>query len=88
MDKVDVKLYTGWKDGLMVIDNESLETIAKKLERRYNVQIKLSDDIISKPRYTFTVEDESIDSILEIIKKTSSVSYTKVNGEIVFYSTK
>jgi len=88
MDKVDVNISTSWKQGILIIDNESFESVAKKLERKFDVKIKLSDDLLNKYRYSMTIENETIEEVLEIIKKTSPVDYTKVNGEIVFYSTK
>lgn len=85
LDKVDVNTSIAWKSGKLIIDNESLELIAKKLERRYDVKIVISDDLTNKFRYTLSIDDETIEEVLEMIKKTSPVNYTKAKGEIVFY---
>lgn len=37
---VDTKNYTSWKDGYLILENQSLESIVKKLSRYYNVSIE------------------------------------------------
>jgi transmembrane sensor len=88
LDKANVTAATSWKQGKLEFDNEPLESLVKKLERWYNVKIVLSDDITNKYRFTLTIDNESLEDVLEMIKKTSAINYTKVNGEIVFYSSK
>ena len=88
MDKVNVNTATLWKYGILVFDNEPLESMVKKLERWYDVKIVLSDNLKNKYRYTISIDHETIEEVLEMIKKTSPVNYTKAKGEIVFYSSK
>jgi len=88
MDQVNVNTAISWKKGLLIFDNEPFESIVSKLERWYDVKIVLSDDLKNKYRYTFCIDHETIEEVLEMIKKTSPVNYTKANGEIVFYSSK
>jgi len=49
---VNPKDYTSWKDGYLVLEKKSLESIAKRLSRYYNVSIEfenpeLGDEIFS-----------------------------------------
>ena len=39
--KVNTKYYTSWKDGYLVMEKNSLGSIAKKLSRYYNVSIEI-----------------------------------------------
>lgn len=50
-DKVDTALYSSWVDGYLIIDNEPVELIFKKLERYYNKKIVVNN-LSSKPRFT------------------------------------
>ncbi len=88
MDKVDVSVPISWKDGVIVFDNELFETVVKRLGRKYDVNIELCDEKLKKYRYTFNVRNESLEQVLEIIKKTSAVRYSKVNGKIINSSDK
>jgi transmembrane sensor len=88
LDKVNVFASLSWKLGKLEFDNEPLESMVKKLERWYDVKIVLSDNLKNKYRYTLTIDKETIEEVLEMIKKTSPINYTKANGEIVFYSSK
>jgi ferric-dicitrate binding protein FerR (iron transport regulator) len=43
MQKVDPDLYTLWKDGLVPFKNESFSKVIEKIERYYDIQIKLEN---------------------------------------------
>ncbi|WP_163709502.1 FecR family protein [Mangrovibacterium lignilyticum] len=53
--KVDTHYYTNWKDGTLEFKGESLGEIAQKLERWYNVQIKIQDPSLVDYKITGTV---------------------------------
>lgn len=50
-DKVDVTLYSSWVKGYLIIDNEPVEEIFKKLERYYNKKI-VAAELIDHPLFT------------------------------------
>lgn len=50
-DKVDTALYSSWVNGYLIIGNESVELIFKKLERYYNKEIVVKE-LLDKPRFT------------------------------------
>jgi transmembrane sensor len=52
---LNIDEYTSWKDGRLTFRSESLETLAPKLERFYNVNITFLDDSIKTLRYTGTL---------------------------------
>lgn len=62
----DMERYTGWKEGKLLFKSDRFVDIIQKLERWYNVDIKLSE--VSLGDYTLhaTFFDESIEQILEI----------------------
>ena len=43
VSKVDVKLYSGWKDDKCYFENETFTSITKTIERSFNVTIKIHD---------------------------------------------
>lgn len=88
MDKVDVTTSTAWQKGKLVFENEIFDNVIVKLQRWYNVKITLSDDIKNKHRLTMSIDTESLDETLNIIKKTLPVNYTTANGGVIIYSKK
>lgn len=50
-DRVDTSLYSSWIDGYLIIDNEPVELIFKKLERYYNKEI-VTDNLLDRPRFS------------------------------------
>lgn len=75
LKEVDVSLYTSWKDGQLIFDNEPLEKVVKMLERWYNVKIVLEGNSLKKLGYTGTIELESFGEVLDLIKATTPIKY-------------
>jgi ferric-dicitrate binding protein FerR (iron transport regulator) len=73
ISRVDTKFYTYWMKGEFVFKDEKFETLVKRIERIYNVEIIFQDQSLKEKTYTgdFKVDD-NIYSILEIIKRSTS----------------
>ena len=74
ISNVDTKFYTYWMKGEFVFKDEKFETLAKRIERIYNVEIVFEDPALKEKTYTgdFKVDD-NIYSILEIFKRSTSI---------------
>ena len=70
----NVETYTAWKDGLLVFDNTGINDVAERLERMFNVDIEVADEIKD---YTYTVKliDESLLQILDLLNRATPVKY-------------
>jgi len=75
VNKVDPALYSAWKDGYLIIDNETLEQVVKKLGRWYNAEISIQDDILKNFRFKATFADEPLDEVLQLIAMTTPITY-------------
>lgn len=75
--KENVNVYedTGWKDGILVINQEPLESLVKKLERKYDIKFVFEDEELKKLTYTGTLKDYPLEQILKAIRLTSPVNY-------------
>ena len=62
----DMDVFTGWKDGKLLLHDEPFAHIVRKLERWYNVDIQLSDASLGSYTLYATFFDESIEQILDI----------------------
>lgn len=74
LQNVNTLLYTSWKDTRWIIQGEQMESLAKKLERRYSVSIKI-DDELKKYKFSGTIVDETLEQTLEIMKSIAPISY-------------
>lgn len=72
----DTYVETAWKDGKMVFRREKLEIIAQKLSRKFGVVIQLEDDTLKNYEYTATFTDETLEDILDLLKRSAPITYT------------
>lgn len=70
--KIQEGFFDYWKNGIYVFKNESLESLAKKIERIYNIQIVFGDDFIKTKSFSGNISiDDNIFTFMEAIKRTS-----------------
>ncbi|MFZ4454948.1 MAG: FecR family protein [Bacteroidales bacterium] len=72
----DCRLYTSWMNNQLVFESESFENIATVLERNYNIRFKFENSSLKKYRFTGTIRNTSLESLLQIFSMTSPFSYT------------
>lgn len=74
--QADTYVETAWKDGKMVFRREKLETITQKFSRKFGVIIQLEDDILKDYEYTATFTDETLEDILDLLKRSAPITYS------------
>ncbi len=77
--KVNAKDLTRWKDGLLVFRDEKMENVAKELERWYNVDVTIEDDILRSYTFRATFNNEPIEEVLNLLSRTSPIRYEITN---------
>lgn len=92
----DGLMYADWRYNKLTFNSETLENIATILERSYNVKIVFKSQILRKYRYSGTIGNTSLESMLQIFAMTSpitfqlqdSVIYLNVNKQMMPYYNK
>lgn len=75
--KVDTRLYTAWKDGRFVFENESLEDIMTRLSRWYDIEVFFLENSVKNLKYSGDLARyENINTILNMIEITERVKFT------------
>ncbi len=88
VDEVIPQYYTSWKDGKLYFNNETFENIAKKLERWYDLEIKLTGSELRFNRYTCIVdEDKTIEHVLKLLDICTPIEYT-IEGKTIIIKEK
>ena len=85
---LSTEAITAWKDNRLVFDQEPLWSLAKQLERRYNVQFRFSNEKIKMIRFTAAIKEMPIDQVLEAIALSSPVCYRIKGTEITLTENK
>lgn len=88
--KVNTEFYTSWKDGKIVFRRETLEEIARKLERWYNVEIKFTDDDLKELVYSGTLlkykpVEQVFKSLVLLNKDVDFVSENRIDQKDIIY---
>ena len=84
VEEVNAEKFTSWKDGVVNIYNLLLEDVAKTLQKRYNQKFRIADDA-KEFRYTFTIKNESLDEVIELIKAITPVKAI-MKGDYIEFS--
>ena len=69
--EVVTEKYTSWKEGKLVLRNDSMNEVVKRIGRWYNVEINLKNGELESYRYRATFEDETFSEVLKLLKGTS-----------------
>jgi ferric-dicitrate binding protein FerR (iron transport regulator) len=71
----DLYKYTAWINGRIVFYGDPIQTVVKKLEKWYNVEIVIADKSLENYEFTGTFIDESLEQILSILSRTSPMTF-------------
>jgi len=81
--RVDTELHTAWKDDRLVFQSETLENIAYKLERWYDVQIHIQDEELKSYCYTGEfAHKETLPQVMEILNLTTPILFTIEKNDV------
>lgn len=89
IEKVDAKQYSSWYlGGKPSFKNEKLAMILPRLESWYGVRIDCPEEVADKYSFTFSIHNESVELLLNIISNSSSVSYQRRESGFVLHEKK
>ncbi len=81
-DKVDIELYTSWVTGYLILENEPVDEIFKKLERYYDKKIMI-EGLTNQPRFTGKLN--LADDLEKVLKNIAfSASFSVENKDDVY----
>lgn len=75
VEEVDVEKYIAWKDGILMLEDDSMEEVVRRLSRWFNVDIKLTGKELDEGSYKMTFEDESLMQVLELLEMSERFNY-------------
>lgn len=75
-------LETLWVKNKLAFDKETLEEIAMKIERWYDVKVNITDARIKKGEYSAIFEDEDLEQVMEALRMTGNFHYSINKKEV------
>jgi transmembrane sensor len=90
IDSFDFQKVIGWKDNILIFDNEQLSDVLISLERYFGVKFEIADQSFASRPVKANFRNESLWTVTEVIKKATGLTYKTIteNNElkkIVFY---
>ena len=70
----------------MVFRNETLDNLAKKMGRKYNVDISFGDDKIKTSSVTGIFKNETVDQALKTLQMITPFKYETNHNKIIIHS--
>jgi len=85
--KVDIGLFTSWKENKLVFDNEPFESISVRLERQFNMKFRFMDEEIRSFRFTGKFNEITVEQLLAALQFASPFYYI-INETDIYVSLK
>jgi transmembrane sensor len=80
--------YTSWKDGTLIFNKESLERLARKLERKYDITFCFENEELKNYSYSGTLRDFPLEQVLRALELTSPIKYSINEKTVKLYFNK
>jgi transmembrane sensor len=85
VEDVNTDESTSWKDGKLIINNESLEELTRKLERKYDVTFTFDSEQLKEYSYSGTLRDFPLEQVLTALELTSPIRYVIKEKSVILY---
>jgi ferric-dicitrate binding protein FerR (iron transport regulator) len=72
-----------WMHNKLSFDSEPLENVALKIERWFDVKVKITDDKLKQKLYTAVFEYENIGQVMEALRLTGNFRYIIDKKQII-----
>ena len=77
------EMETGWKSGVLIFRNQSLQAILRELAAATELKFRIADDGLRDEVFTLALPVAHIDSTMSLLAKTTRTRISKRNGEFV-----
>jgi len=85
-NEADITLYTAWKDGWMIFDNERLEDVMQHLGRWYDYDVQFSEEKLKNTHFGGKLRKyQDITDVLAVIKRTGKLQF-RITGKTIYVS--
>lgn len=78
-------LYFGWREGRIIFRNSSIKDFANKIERWYDIDVKVdvAPSLIESIRFTSDLKTKSIRDLMDVFRKSTGIQYKIENDTLI-----
>jgi transmembrane sensor len=80
-NKVEAEQYVSWTEGKLAFRNESMQLVADRLGRWYNVEIEIADEELLKYAFRATFIEEPLEEVLKLLARTAPLKHKEIIRE-------
>lgn len=80
---ISPELHTSWKDGVLILKDQSIKEILKRLEEIYGVQIHVLNDSLLTHIKTVSVPMDKLEIAIPVLERTFEVNITKQENQLL-----
>jgi len=73
--------YISWKTGVLVFSETSLDVVMEVVGKKYGVNFHMSNPGLSRLKLTATFDNESLDSVLEVLSLVHKLQFTHIGKD-------
>jgi ferric-dicitrate binding protein FerR (iron transport regulator) len=84
----DAEKSVSWINNQLAFEQERLEDISKSLERMYNIHIRFASNELKNIRFSGTIKNNSLESVLQTVSFVSPIRYTVENDTMIIIRSK
>ena len=88
IEKENVEYAKTWKQDKIRIENKNMREVCKFLSKKYEVEIQIDPSISNDQSYTFTMKDQSLEEVFQIMSTITPIDYSFSENEIIITSKK
>jgi ferric-dicitrate binding protein FerR (iron transport regulator) len=81
--KIDVNPVIAWKDNRLIFREENFADLSRKLERWYDVEIKIQDEELARASFSGVFVNETIEQALNALKIATPFQYQMNKNNII-----
>ncbi|HZL09148.1 MAG TPA: FecR domain-containing protein [Prolixibacteraceae bacterium] len=82
IENTDVNTYSSWREGKYIFRETPLSAILRILQRQHNVNIQLMNPELGNYRYNATINNESLEQILQLLSLSAPIKYNYIHREL------
>ena len=75
---VDIEKYISWTEGRLIFREDPFSEVVERLNRWYNVNIVIKNEILESYEYVATFEDETLDEVLKMLTISAPIRYREL----------
>ncbi|NQU87848.1 MAG: DUF4974 domain-containing protein [Mariniphaga sp.] len=75
INETDASKYSGWMEGKLIFKGDSMDEVARRIGRWYNVSVEVVDEELNAYRFRGIFQDDSLEEVVHYLSMTSPIRY-------------